>query len=134
MNSKDDFNASLQVKQKTCSACGAAFGCGATEENGSCWCSHLPPLFKPDEEVDCLCPACLKEATIKKIDEYVSSLTPSEALRNKAMHLPKSHHLEEGIDYYISEGLLVFTAWYHLKRGSCCQNGCRHCPYGFNQS
>jgi hypothetical protein len=26
---------------------------------------------------------------------------------------------------------MVFTAAYHLKRGSCCKSGCRHCPYGF---
>jgi hypothetical protein len=25
---------------------------------------------------------------------------------------------------------MVFTAAYHLKRGSCCGSGCRHCPYG----
>ncbi len=36
--------------------------------------------------------------------------------------------LEEG-DYYLENGLFVFTAQYHLKRGSCCGNGCRHCPY-----
>lgn len=35
-----------------------------------------------------------------------------------------------GIDYTIEAGLYVFTAAYHLKRGSCCQNGCRYCPYG----
>jgi hypothetical protein len=33
-------------------------------------------------------------------------------------------------DYYISEaGLMVFTAQYHLKRGYCCGNDCKHCPY-----
>ncbi|WP_161599217.1 DUF5522 domain-containing protein [Algoriphagus machipongonensis] len=33
-------------------------------------------------------------------------------------------------DYYINEdGLMVFTATYHLKRGYCCGNGCKHCPY-----
>jgi hypothetical protein len=32
-------------------------------------------------------------------------------------------------DYTIENGLLVFTAAYHLKRGSCCGSGCRHCPY-----
>ena len=32
-------------------------------------------------------------------------------------------------DYYMEEGLLVFTAAYHLKRGACCGSGCRHCPY-----
>ncbi|MCW5909434.1 MAG: hypothetical protein KIT62_00080 [Cyclobacteriaceae bacterium] len=32
-------------------------------------------------------------------------------------------------DYYWENGLLVFTAAYHLKRGYCCNSGCRHCPY-----
>jgi len=36
-------------------------------------------------------------------------------------------------DYYYSEqGFIVFTEKYHLKRGYCCQSGCRHCPYGFD--
>jgi hypothetical protein len=32
-------------------------------------------------------------------------------------------------DYYFEHGLLVYTAAFHLKRGSCCGSGCRHCPY-----
>ena len=28
-----------------------------------------------------------------------------------------------------SSGLFVFTAAHHLARGSCCDSGCRHCPY-----
>lgn len=33
-------------------------------------------------------------------------------------------------DYYFNaEGLMVFTAQYHLRRGYCCKNGCKHCPY-----
>lgn len=36
-------------------------------------------------------------------------------------------------DFYFENGLLVFTEAYHLKRGYCCQNGCRHCPYGFKK-
>lgn len=36
-------------------------------------------------------------------------------------------------DYYYSEdGYLIFTEKYLLKRGYCCQNGCKHCPYGFD--
>jgi len=27
------------------------------------------------------------------------------------------------------QGLFVFTALHHLGRGSCCDSGCRHCPY-----
>jgi hypothetical protein len=38
----------------------------------------------------------------------------------------------EGIDYYINEaGLVVLTEKYHLDRGYCCGNGCRHCPFDF---
>lgn len=33
-------------------------------------------------------------------------------------------------DYYFEGPNLVFTAAYHLKRGYCCNSGCRHCPYG----
>ncbi|MCK4616272.1 MAG: hypothetical protein KAT50_05315 [Pirellulales bacterium] len=32
-------------------------------------------------------------------------------------------------DFYFENGLLVFTAAYHLKRGICCGSGCRHCPF-----
>ena len=27
-------------------------------------------------------------------------------------------------------GLFVFTAAYLEARGTCCDSGCRHCPYG----
>lgn len=42
---------------------------------------------------------------------------------------PKPSKLIEGVDYYMEAGRLVFTAEYHLKRGHCCNSGCRHCPY-----
>ncbi|NVK26775.1 DUF5522 domain-containing protein [Phaeocystidibacter luteus] len=35
--------------------------------------------------------------------------------------------------YYSPEGFIVFTEKYHLKRGHCCQSGCKHCPYGFDK-
>jgi Family of unknown function (DUF5522) len=41
--------------------------------------------------------------------------------------------LREGEDYYLENGLFVFTAKHHLKRGYCCESGCRHCPYGFKK-
>ena len=37
--------------------------------------------------------------------------------------------LVEGLDYYFENGLMVLTARFLLKRGYCCGNGCRHCPY-----
>jgi hypothetical protein len=41
--------------------------------------------------------------------------------------------LVEGEDYYLENGNYVFTAKYLLKRGYCCESGCRHCPYGFKK-
>jgi hypothetical protein len=32
-------------------------------------------------------------------------------------------------DFYYEGPYLVFTAAYHLKRGACCNSGCRHCPW-----
>ncbi|MEA5256524.1 DUF5522 domain-containing protein [Arcicella aquatica] len=38
-------------------------------------------------------------------------------------------------DFYINEnGFMVFTEAYHLKRGYCCKNRCKHCPYGFKRN
>lgn len=45
----------------------------------------------------------------------------------------KPQKLEEGVDYTIENGLLVFTSAYLKKRGYCCENGCRNCPYGFSK-
>lgn len=37
-------------------------------------------------------------------------------------------------DFYFNEdGLMVFTETYLRKRGFCCRNGCKHCPYGFRR-
>ena len=36
---------------------------------------------------------------------------------------------DEGIDYYLEDGRIHFTKEYLEKRGPCCANDCRHCPY-----
>lgn len=41
----------------------------------------------------------------------------------------KQIKLIEGEDYYFENGLMVLTSRFLLKRGYCCGNGCRHCPY-----
>ena len=41
----------------------------------------------------------------------------------------KPPKLVEGVDYYLEGGRYVFTELFHLKRGYCCNSGCRHCPY-----
>ncbi|HEX7960277.1 MAG TPA: DUF5522 domain-containing protein [Terriglobales bacterium] len=54
---------------------------------------------------------------------------PDRSMSNEAPNAP----LVEGVDYYIENGLWVFTAEYLKKRGYCCKSGCRHCPYGFKR-
>lgn len=72
---------------------------------------------------DCYCPLCLNEIIKEKLGENFTS-------DNKR----KTEPLVEGEDYYYNEQKnWVFTAKYHLKRGYCCKNGCKHCPYGFKK-
>lgn len=46
----------------------------------------------------------------------------------------KLNQLDEDDFYYNSEGFIVYTEKYHLKRGYCCKSGCKHCPYGFDKN
>ena len=40
----------------------------------------------------------------------------------------------EGTDFYYNEsGLMVLTEKFHLDRGSCCGNGCKHCPFNYER-
>ena len=40
--------------------------------------------------------------------------------------------LIEGEDFYFNEaGYMVLTEKFHLERGHCCGNGCKHCPYEY---
>ena len=55
---------------------------------------------------------------------------PHRAARGCRAMMPDD--LVEGIDYYMENGFMVFTAQYLRDRGYCCESGCRHCPYGFN--
>ncbi len=41
-------------------------------------------------------------------------------------------HLVENEDYYYNEqGYIVLTKSFHLKKGYCCGNGCKHCPFDY---
>ena len=40
---------------------------------------------------------------------------------------------EEEDFYYNEQGYKVFTETFHLKRGYCCKNGCKHCAYGYDK-
>jgi len=43
--------------------------------------------------------------------------------------IEKPEKFVEGVDYYFEDELMVLTEIFLRKRGYCCGNGCRHCPY-----
>ncbi len=68
---------------------------------------------------DYLCHECLTELN-RKIAAISGQSFPTEPDQFIA-----------GIHYYLDDGKWVFTERYHLLRGYCCNNRCRHCAYGF---
>jgi Family of unknown function (DUF5522) len=63
-------------------------------------------------------------------EPHPSRLNPDHPKRDEII---AAHRLavEEGKNGYIDpiSGYFVFTAAYHAARGTCCDSGCRHCPY-----
>jgi len=41
----------------------------------------------------------------------------------------KRHLLEKDEYYYSTEGYIIYTEKFHLKRGFCCNSNCKHCPF-----
>ena len=37
--------------------------------------------------------------------------------------------LIKNVDYTVDNELYVFSKWYLVKQGECCNNGCKNCPY-----
>ncbi len=113
-----------QSKQKSCSSCGVSFTCGPTSGEQGCWCEALPHVsLVAGADKDCLCPACLSATIAKLPGDHVEISTST----NLQMTSPPK--LVEGEDYYCEGPAIVFTAHYLLRRGYCCDSGCRHCPY-----
>lgn len=117
---------------KTCSHCQATFDCSGCT-TGACWCMAYPAIFScaavDGIARDCVCPNCLTAMTKAHIEQTIDRravhfIAPAEALACQGQPLI------EGLDYTVENGLWVFTRWYFLKRGECCGNACRNCPYG----
>lgn len=101
--------------------------CGSERLDENCWCSHLPHVqFVGNKNQDCFCPKCLREA-IPKL--RCATTTAGVFPEVNEGHVTPSNSLVEGEDYYLEGEALVFTALYHRRRGYCCENDCRHCPY-----
>ena len=54
-------------------------------------------------------------------NDWVQQLEAQRILKEKTKLQPD--------EFYWDDGNLVFTEQYHLRRGRCCNNKCKHCPY-----
>lgn len=75
------------------------------------------------------CQSCFITALAAQLTEYIDTHSLIEN-RILASQFRAKKELIAPIDFYIENGFYVFTSWFHLKRGNCCKNQCRHCPYG----
>ncbi|MFL2739897.1 MAG: DUF5522 domain-containing protein [bacterium] len=111
---------------KNCSKCNQEFGCGAG--TGNCWCMVFPPLMSPTLEQDCFCPSCLGVAINDRIDLLVEE-KGMEGFQKFVEPYRSQTKLIKNVDYTVDNGLYVFSKWYLVKQGECCNNGCKNCPY-----
>jgi hypothetical protein len=106
----------------TCPRCNAEFECNA-HDIANCKCVHVQVQPKTREflaktEYGCLCCDCLVQLN----DLVIRASQSPFPVDNES--------LIEGLHFYMDDGLMVFTEFYHIQRGYCCEKGCRHCAYG----
>jgi hypothetical protein len=60
----------------------------------------------------------------------------AEADRQARIQAAHTQAISDGEDGYLdpATGLFVLTADFLARRGYCCGNGCRHCPYDTSDS
>lgn len=86
---------------------------------------HLTPVECRQDA--CAPSVCACSDRLGRVSRKETEKDPSDGTKRRAYR--DSPQLEEGIDYYLEGGLMVFTAPFLLRRGYCCESGCRHCPY-----
>jgi Family of unknown function (DUF5522)/Cysteine-rich CWC len=107
-------------RAEQCPVCGGDNQCRLAKGHlykGLCWCEEINVpsgalgAFVADSlQPVCLCRSCLE--TLARLRRDTSDTATGEE------------------DFYLDEnGNVVFTAAYHLGRGTCCGNACQHCPF-----
>jgi hypothetical protein len=112
--------AAINFDARRCPLCGQPNDCQrctVAAYKGPCWCAkvkipdeliaQVPPEWRNSA---CICRGCVMKFHRAK----ANSVTSIKCLSG---------------DFYFDGGLVVFTAAFHLRRGYCCDRGCRHCPY-----
>jgi hypothetical protein len=97
---------------------------------GACWCeqadvpAHLL-RFMAESQLE---PACLCRRCLALLAHHARNLEyPAQVLTRVREDIGSSASSADS--YRDQQDRVVFTADFHLKRGYCCDNGCRHCPY-----
>lgn len=122
------LKAKVSPQIKLCSECDAVLVCGSTQAGEPCWCVAYPAIMPANFQQDCLCATCLSKAIQEKIVEFIRKSGQQKVIA-VARKYRGNNKLIQGIDYLIENDKYVFTQWYHFKRGSCCGNDCKNCPY-----
>jgi len=91
--------------------------CTTAAYKGPCWCESVNVPTKLLERIPAEAQnrACLCRNCVMTFHREQSATGPLAVV--------------PGDYYFNTDGLMVFTAAYHLRRGYCCGNDCRHCPY-----
>jgi hypothetical protein len=125
------------LNDRRCPVCGSINECRIANGclyKGQCWCESvsIPPVVQRYfAELGlgsaCLCRSCLSALA----HGAVESNSAEHILTNVRAQVATTNWNQTDDSYVDSSGRTIFTAAFHLKRGNCCGNGCRHCPYGF---
>lgn len=137
---KPEERTAIQVeclsRDQQCPMCGGDNRCRLAKGHlykGLCWCEEIivPSQILRALAADHFEPACLCRSCLETVARLSHELDDNAAVASKAQERPEnSRSAGHEEDYYFEEnGKLVFTATYHLRRGNCCGNGCRHCPF-----
>jgi hypothetical protein len=126
----DEASAPHLGRDEQCPLCARDNQCRVAKGHlykGPCWCHEIivPNHILSRLAEDHLEPACLCRPCLETIAHIANEHHDTETVLAEVQRA-----ILADLDYYIDEnGNVVFTAAYHLKRGACCKNQCRHCPY-----
>ena len=103
--------------------------------DSACWCDDYPhPVRSPEPwsamPLPTRCLAVAMKPHVGEIRRRAVEAGQPWLVNGPAMRFDRPGVFIEHLDFYREGDRVVFTEWYHLKRGRCCESGCRHCPYG----
>lgn len=116
------------LTHQNCPRCSSSFECAGCL-SADCWCMAYPAIFACAADAKCVCSACLTVMTAEHINTHIDTKTVHDTAPTTATAC-EGMPLIENLDYTIENGHWVLSRWYLLKRGDCCGNACRNCPYG----